>query len=61
MTGTELAAIARERWPALRVLVVSGYSDAAGIAPDLPRLQKPFRQADLAASIATLSMPARAG
>ena len=30
------------------ILVVSGYADV-GIAPDLPRLTKPFRNADLAA------------
>ncbi|WP_404710670.1 ATP-binding protein [Sphingomonas sp. MMS24-J13] len=54
MTGTELAAATRIRWPDMRVLIVSGYSDAIGITPDLPRLEKPFRQADLAVSIAQL-------
>ena len=34
------------------VLIVSGYAEVEGIAPDLPRLTKPFRQAELAASIA---------
>ena len=54
MTGTELAAATRIRWPGMRVLIVSGYSEAIGITPDLPRLKKPFRQADLAQSIAQL-------
>jgi hypothetical protein len=36
------------------VLIVSGFAEAEGISPDLPRLTKPFRQAELAASIAGL-------
>ncbi len=54
MTGTELASEVQERRPALPVLVISGYADVDGIAPDLPRLTKPFRQSDLAASLAAL-------
>lgn len=50
-SGTDLAREVLERLPGTRVLIVSGYADADGIAPDLPRLVKPFRQADLAASI----------
>ncbi len=51
-TGTDLARDVLARLPATRVLIVSGYAEADGIAADLPRLVKPFRQADLAASIA---------
>ena len=58
MTGTELAHELRARWPDLPVLVVSGYDDTDGLAPDLPRLSKPFRQADLAAKLADLATPA---
>jgi len=29
------------------VLIISGFAEAEGIAPDLPRLTKPFRQAEL--------------
>ncbi|MEC3948073.1 PAS domain S-box protein [Sphingobium sp. HWE2-09] len=47
--GTELAREALRRLPDLRPLIVSGYADVDGIAPELPRLVKPFRQADLAA------------
>ena len=54
MTGTELAYRVRERWPSKRLLVISGYAETEGIAADVPRLTKPFRQADLAAKIAEL-------
>jgi CheY-like chemotaxis protein len=51
MTGTELAdAIGIDR-PELPVLVVSGYAESKGISPDLARLTKPFRAADLARSL----------
>jgi CheY-like chemotaxis protein len=45
---------ARAITPELPVLVVSGYADVEGLAPELPRLTKPFRNAELAASIAAL-------
>lgn len=54
MTGVELARAVAEQCPALPVLIVSGYSDAIGIDAELPRLEKPFRQADLAARLASL-------
>ena len=54
MTGAELARIVRKRSSSIWVLLVSGYAEAEGVAPDLPRLTKPFRQADLAASLASL-------
>lgn len=54
MTGVELAnAVAGER-PGMPVLIVSGYSDAIGIDAELPRLEKPFRQIDLSAALASL-------
>jgi PAS domain S-box-containing protein len=52
MTGTDLARAIEERRPGLPVLIISGYAEAEGIAPHLPRLTKPFRQADLAAALA---------
>ncbi|WP_158266466.1 GAF domain-containing protein [Allosphingosinicella deserti] len=52
MTGTVLVREARALRPDLPVLIISGYAEAEGIAPDVPRLTKPFRQADLAAAIA---------
>jgi PAS domain S-box-containing protein len=57
MTGTELARNVHVSWPDLPVLVVSGYSEVDGIASDLPRLTKPFRKDDLAASLAGLTTP----
>lgn len=54
MTGTDLAREIRSWQPSLPVLLVSGYADVEGIAPDLPRLAKPFRRADLADSLARL-------
>jgi PAS domain S-box-containing protein len=54
MTGTALARLLRERRPELPVLLVSGYAGVEGVAPDLPRLTKPFRKDQLATSIAAL-------
>lgn len=51
MTGAELVDILRTERPTLRTLIVSGYAEAAGIGPDMPRLTKPFRSADLAMSL----------
>jgi PAS domain S-box-containing protein len=55
MSGTELARMLRHERPSTKVLIVSGYAETDGIAPDLPRLTKPFRSAELAASLALLS------
>ncbi|TFI58508.1 PAS domain S-box protein [Sphingomonas parva] len=55
MTGSELARTARQRWPELRLLIVSGYAEVEEIAPDLPRLTKPFRLSDLAGALAANS------
>ena len=54
MTGTELAVRLKRVRPAMPVLVISGYAETDGISPDLPRLTKPFKQSDLAWSIAQL-------
>ncbi|HEU0133308.1 MAG TPA: ATP-binding protein, partial [Allosphingosinicella sp.] len=54
MNGTELANIVRADFPDTPVLIVSGYAEADGIAPHYPRLVKPFRNSDLAASLAEL-------
>jgi PAS domain S-box-containing protein len=51
MTGTELAHIIRSERPGVKILIVSGYAEAEGIAPNLPRLTKPFRRDDLAAKL----------
>jgi PAS domain S-box-containing protein len=54
MTGTQLAREVSARKPKLPLLVVSGYAEAEGVAADLPRLTKPYRQSDLAAKLAEL-------
>jgi CheY-like chemotaxis protein len=54
MTGTDLADAIRSSRPHLPVLLVSGYAEHDGIEPGLPRLTKPFRADELAASLAEL-------
>ncbi len=55
MSGTELAQVVRQSQPRVQVLIVSGYAELEGIAADLPRLTKPFRNADLVAILTTLT------
>ncbi|TNC51623.1 PAS domain S-box protein [Rubellimicrobium rubrum] len=53
MTGVELARAARQLRPELPALLISGYQDVLDATVDgLPRLAKPFRQAELAARVA---------
>ncbi len=58
MTGFEFATAVRERWPALPILMVTGYADITKL-PSLPGefalLHKPFEQHELAARIAELT------
>jgi signal transduction histidine kinase len=53
MTGSELAAEIRRVRPELPVVIATGYSDAPE-EMGLPRLNKPYRQKDLAILFATL-------
>jgi CheY-like chemotaxis protein len=55
ITGTELARTVRLQRPQVSVLVISGYAENVGIDPDLPRLTKPFRKAELAEKISELT------
>jgi CheY-like chemotaxis protein len=60
MSGTEFAREVLSRRPGLPILIISGFAEVEDIAPDLPRLMKPFRAAELAAGLAQLSAkPAR--
>ncbi|MBB3234329.1 PAS domain-containing hybrid sensor histidine kinase/response regulator [Phyllobacterium endophyticum] len=53
MTGAELAKAARLLKPGLPVLIATGYADLPpGMDIDIPRLAKPYTQADLASHIA---------
>jgi CheY-like chemotaxis protein len=54
MTGVELAKALRSSRPTLPLLIISGYAEEDGIDPSLARLTKPFRKAELAASLAAL-------
>jgi CheY-like chemotaxis protein len=54
MTGAELARCTHAVRPELPVLIVSGFADVDGIAPELPRLTKPFRKDELATSLSRL-------
>jgi CheY-like chemotaxis protein len=55
MTGVELARIVRGKRPDIPILLATGYADLpAGQTPNLPRLSKPYRQAELQAEIAKL-------
>jgi PAS domain S-box-containing protein len=55
LSGVDLAREAQTLRPQMRVLVISGFAEKEGIAPDLPRLAKPFRQAELAAMLAEMA------
>jgi PAS domain S-box-containing protein len=55
MSGTELARKLRSDRPMLPVLIVSGYAEAETLDPSVARLTKPFRNAELAASLSALS------
>ncbi|HYZ39211.1 MAG TPA: ATP-binding protein, partial [Stellaceae bacterium] len=59
MTGNELASEIHRTRPGLPVVIATGYSNAPPGTPPLPRLNKPYRQQDLAVLIARLLDPAR--
>ena len=54
MTGADLARAFQNKRPGKPALIVSGFAEAEDIAPDLPRLTKPFRQAELARILESL-------
>ncbi len=54
MSGAQLARELKTLLPDLPVLIVSGYAEEDGIDADIPRLTKPFRAAELAASLSAL-------
>ncbi len=55
MTGTQLAAQARGLYPALPVLLASGFADLdKPIGPEWPRLRKPFSLQELSTALAIL-------
>jgi CheY-like chemotaxis protein len=59
MTGVQLAEIVRQKRPGLPVLLATGYTDLpAGKLVNVPRLSKPYEQAQLRAEIEKLLSPA---
>jgi PAS domain S-box-containing protein len=55
LAGTEMVRRARGRWPGLRVLFVTGYTQVEASNPtiaDDPLIKKPFRLGDLCAAVA---------
>lgn len=54
MSGTELARTLRAELAQLPVLIVSGYAEAEGVDASVARLTKPFRNSELAESLASL-------
>jgi CheY-like chemotaxis protein/two-component sensor histidine kinase len=54
MNGTELAHAVQSYRPGMQILIVSGYAEIEGINADLPRLTKPFRNAELALKLSEL-------
>jgi PAS domain S-box-containing protein len=59
MTGVQLIAAARQKWPDLPVILATGYADLPeGADRDLPRLGKPFMQSDLERALRQIGVPA---
>ena len=54
MDGSELARRVRESRPSLPVLIITGYTGIGKEVLNLPRLAKPFGQAELAAALGSL-------
>jgi len=64
LSGVETVRRARQRWPGLRVLYVTGYADFAGAeqrAGDDPLIKKPFRLAGLRSEVRRALRKSRAG
>lgn len=54
MNGTDLAVAVRALRPETAVLLMSGYAEVEQIDGSIPRLTKPFRSDELAATLATI-------
>jgi DNA-binding LytR/AlgR family response regulator len=57
MNGGELARRISEMRPDAAVLIITGYTGMAEDLPNLPRLAKPFSQADIATALNALTNP----
>ena len=54
MTGAQLVVVLGELRPSLPALIVSGYAEAEGIDPSVPRITKPFRCSELAETLSEM-------
>jgi PAS domain S-box-containing protein len=54
LNGEELARQVRSLHPELPILIISGYAEEDGLTPELDRLTKPFRKAELAEKLVAL-------
>jgi CheY-like chemotaxis protein len=54
MTGAELAQAIGAEWPKLPIILATGFAETPSGRLTLPRLSKPFTQADLAEKITSL-------
>jgi CheY-like chemotaxis protein len=62
MTGLQLAEKIEQEWPGLPVILATGYAEITpGEGPDLPKLPKPFTQAELAEQLARIRPRERRG
>ncbi|MDF0696157.1 PAS domain S-box protein [Rhizobium sp. MC63] len=56
MTGAQLAEAIRSEWPEMPIILATGYADLPdGVGANLPRLGKPFSQAQLAEAISRVA------
>jgi CheY-like chemotaxis protein len=56
MSGVELAAAVKTEWPELPVIIASGFAELPSDAMKLPRLSKPFSQAELSEKLRTVDL-----
>jgi CheY-like chemotaxis protein len=57
MTGAQLIREAQARWPEMAILLATGYAELpAGTNTTVPRLSKPYSQADLAAALSRVKL-----
>jgi CheY-like chemotaxis protein len=63
MTGVQLAEAIKAEWPDLPVMLATGYAELGqGAGADLPKLSKPFTQAELGSHLARIHpRPAKSG
>ena len=59
MTGAQLADAIEQAHPGLPVIIITGFAELPPHASSRPRLDKPFRQAELARAVNSVRAPSR--